>query len=165
MVTINVAALGEGVHSVTLTPEAEELELDPAGFRDVRVEAVLNIYEGRILARLGISSTARLECDRTLQLFDQRLEGSYVLLFAPNVSAEVKDGEKVDDLRPLDPWQREIDVTDAVRDTILLSVPVRCVAPGAEDLEIPTRFGASESDVDPRWAELARLRADRSESD
>lgn len=158
MVTINIATLGDGVHSVSLAPEAEELELDPDRFRDVRVEATLNIYEGRILVRLDVSSTVTLECDRTLRLFEQHLNGEHVLLFVANASGE-KDEDPVEDLRLIDPWEREIDVTDAVRDTLLLSVPARCVAPGAEEIEIPMKFGDSDVDYDPRWAELAKLRA------
>ena len=47
----------------------------------------------------------------------------------------------------------------------MLSVPIRKIAPGAEDKDIPTSFGeATESDFDPRWGPLAKLRPDSEES-
>ena len=44
-------------------------------------------------------------------------------------------------------------------DTVLLAVPARKVAPGAEDIEIPTAFGTpgAEAAIDPRWEALRSL--------
>ena len=61
----------------------------------------------------------------------------------------------------LAPSERLIDLADAVRDTLLLAVPARKVAPGAEDVEIPTVFGAPTAadgtPIDPRWEALRAL--------
>ena len=53
-------------------------------------------------------------------------------------------------------------MTEAVRDTLVLAVPARKVAPGAEDLDLPTVFGApaAEAAIDPRWEALRSLRSD-----
>jgi len=67
-------------------------------------------------------------------------------------------------VRPLDPSDRELDLTDLVRDTILLSLPQRRVAPGAEDEPINREFGTADEDeetpVDPRWSKLEELKDD-----
>lgn len=161
MVTINIATLKEGTHEIVLEPAAEELELDPERFEDIRVDVTLNYFDGRIIASFTAAALATLECDRTLRLFKQLIRGKYSLLFAP-----VEDPEQVkdtfEDVRPLDPWDREIDLTESIRDTLLLSVPVRCIAPGAEDLEIQTRYGDADKEIDPRWEALAKLQASRS---
>jgi len=158
MLTLNIAPLKEGMHEFVLTPSAQEIELDAARFEAVEIQVRLSIYDGKIVASLHAEADATLECDRTLQLFKKRLAGDFMMLFAPHDVFGDGEQEAYDDVRPLEPWQREIDLTDVARDTLLLAVPARCVAPGAEDVEIPTHFGESESDIDPRWEALAKLR-------
>ena len=53
-----------------------------------------------------------------------------------------------------------VDLTDAVRDTLLLALPARRVGPGAEDVEIQTVFGAPDGELlgDYRWGALLALR-------
>jgi uncharacterized protein len=75
-----------------------------------------------------------------------------------------QEGEEFEEVRPLDSTDREIDLTDVVRDTLLLSIPQRRVAPGAEDEPITREFGATEEEtddeapVDPRWEDLKELK-------
>lgn len=160
MFTIEIGALEPGLHSLTFEPGALALDLDPEKFKDVEVGARLDVSERRILISLSARATATLECDRTLQQFDEDIEGFYSLLFAPPEFIDADD-DAYDEVRPLEPGDTEIDVTDAVRDTIVLAIPARCVAPGAEEEEIPTEFGAprGENAVDPRWAALEELKS------
>lgn len=159
MLTINIASLTEGTHEFVLRPEAEEIGLEADRFEDVEVRVRLSVYDEKIVASLHVETDATLECDRTLRLFKKRLDGDFMMLFAPQGTFGEGEAEDYDDVRLLDPYQREIDLADVARDTILLAVPARCVAPGAEDIEIPTHFGESQSGVDPRWEVLARLRS------
>ena len=160
MLRIDIAPLKAGVHTFVLEPEAEDIDLSPDRFRAVRVEVRLDVHERRILASLRASATATLECDRTLVDFDQPIEGLYHVLFA---SAEIvgEASEGYEEVRVLEPSDQEIDLTNVVRDTLLLSIPTRKIAPGAEDLPIPTVFGApsGEDAGDPRWETLRRLRS------
>ena len=161
MLRIEISPLRPGVHHFVLEPGAEELDLDPERFREVRVKARLDVHDRRILATLDASATVQLECDRTLQLFDQPIEGRYSILFAPPemVAAQAGDSEGVEVLHPGD---TEIDLTGAVRDTLLLAIPQRKLAPGVEDLDIETVFGepdAEDEPIDPRWEALRRLRS------
>lgn len=164
MLHIDITALGPGTHHVTLEPEAAALNLDAETFLDIYVDALLHCQRDRILVNLEAHATARLTCDRTLQPFDQPLEGTYDVLFAPPGTPKREQGDE-EEVRDLLPSDRTIDVTDMVRDTLLLAVPRRQVAPGAEDEEIETRFGASEGEeaVDPRWEALRALRSDHPE--
>ena len=93
-------------------------------------------------------------------MYDQPLEGDHVVLFVPPEAAP--DGED-DDVRVLADADTHIDLTEPVRDTILLAVPLRHVSPAAEGLDIETSFGASddeEESLDDRWAALRALRDD-----
>jgi len=162
MVRLDLTALRPGGQHLILRPSAESLELDPAQFEDIRVELTLDYYDGRLLVQLWAGATATLECDRTLELFKQGIEGSYTLFYAPPGAVVARtDVEEVRELRPSD---RYVDLTDVVRDTLLLAIPLRKVKPGAEAIPLPTQFGATEatqaeeSPVDPRWEVLRRLR-------
>lgn len=156
MLSLNIAVLAPGLHERELTPSPEALDLDPDRFSDIRVSVRLDRQPDRILVRLTARARVVLECDRTLALFEHPLEGSYSVLFGPPALAEDAPDE---DLRPLLPTDTELDLTDIVRDTLLLAIPVRKVAPGAEDLDLPVQFGTGETDMDPRWEALRHLRS------
>ncbi len=160
MLRINLVPLDEGVHSVTLNPEAEAVGLDPDRFADLRVVVTLDLFNNRVLVTLQAWATATLECDRTLALFEQPIEGTYrILLVPPSFARREDDDAPYEAVRVLHHADCTIDLTDAVRDTVLLAVPARKVAPGAEDIEIPTAFGTpgAEAAIDPRWEALRSL--------
>ncbi|WP_072714890.1 YceD family protein [Rhodothermus profundi] len=160
MVRIELAALREGFQRLELTPSAEALDLDPQVFEDIRVELQLTYEDGRLLVQLWAGATATLECDRTLELFKQSIEGAYSLFYAPPGATVRRDD--VEEFRELRASDRFVDLTDVVRDTLLLAIPMRKVKPGAESIPIPTQFGApaapEDAPVDPRWEALRKLR-------
>ncbi len=162
MVRIELERLREGFQRIELMPSAEALELDPQVFEDIRVELHLTYEGGRLLVQLWAGATATLECDRTLELFKQPIEGTYSLFYVPpGVVVQREDVEEVRELRHSD---RFVDLTDVVRDTLLLAIPMRKVKPGAESIPIPLQFGAPEGPeteerpMDPRWEVLRKLR-------
>lgn len=160
MLQIKISSLKPGIHRFELEPDAEAIDLDPGRFEDVHVDVRLDYHEERIFLTLKAHALATLQCDRTLADFKQELEGEYSLLFtAPDVAASGTGG--AGDVRVLQPHEQAVDITDAVRDTILLAIPARCIAPGAEDEAIPTKFGATDSRsdyIDPRWEALRKLK-------
>jgi uncharacterized protein len=161
MLVIDVASLDEGTHTFEIEPAAADLGLDPERFTRVRVDVVMNHYNRRFLVDVATTASARLECDRTLVLFDKELKGAYRLLFVPEDELE-HGGANADEVRAVDPADPRLDLTDVAHDTIMLSVPSRCIAPEAEEFDIPTRFADpsdEEDDIDPRWEALKALRA------
>lgn len=157
MVRLDIADLKYGLRTDRLTPEPADLDLDASDFQDIRVTAHLDREGDRILVRLEVRAIARLQCDRTLVDFDQVVEGNGSLLFVPPLELGELGGPS-DDVRELSAFATGLDVTDAVRDVLLISLPLRRIAPGADSVEIPTRFGAPDEDLDPRWEALRRLR-------
>lgn len=159
MLTLSTAGLDEGLHSVALTPEADQLDLDADAFRQIEVEARVDVHPRRVLVMLDARAVASLICDRTLDPFQQQIEGTHTVLFSDEAGAE--DPEHYDDIRPLPPGDR-LDITDAVRDTLLLALPLRRVSPRAEALELTLQYGADlkgdDDPVDPRWEKLRALR-------
>lgn len=165
MLTVDITSLSSGIHHLEFAPSASDVELDPTSFSDVRVEAELQYHRERILVKLDATATATLTCDRTLQSYEEPVEGQYSLLFGPP-SMVGQEGEEFEEVRPLTPSDQEIDLTDVVRDTLLLALPQRRIAPGAEEESIDREFGTPEDDeeepIDPRWSELRKLQDDDS---
>ena len=164
MLTLDITSLSTGIHHLDLAPSADQVNLDPSTFDAIEVEVVLQYHRDRILVQMDARATAELTCDRTLQAYDQSIEGHYDVLFGPP-SMVGQEGEEFDEVRPLEPSDREIDLTDIVRDTLLLAIPQRQIAPGAEEEPITREFGATEEDsderpVDPRWSALKELKDD-----
>ena len=162
MLGIDITSIKPGLHEVTLESSAEQLGLDPEVFNDVVVEARLDHERERTLVAFTARATATLECDRTAVSFEQAVQGHYSILYVlpEQFGGLGRDGDS--DVRPLPQAGMELDITDAVRDTLLLALPTRRVAPGAEDEQIPITFGAeSDADgqsIDPRWEALRKLR-------
>jgi uncharacterized protein len=158
MLTIDILPLDPGLHHVEIQSTAEDAGLDPDVFRDVRVDVRLDRGEDRIYVSFTAEAVAHLECDRTLQMFDLTVSGQHGLVFLPEDEAE--GDEESDHVKVLHPDDEQLDITNAVRDTLLLAIPQRKIAPGAENVEIPTRFGDIDTDdiADPRWEALRKLR-------
>lgn len=162
MLGIDTTPFKPGLYEITLEPSPEEVGLDAEVFSDIVVEARLDHQEERTLVAFTAKADATLECDRTAVMFEQPVEGTYAILFVLPERFGGFDDESDDDIRPLPPAGADLDITDAVRDTLLLALPIRRVAPGAEDEPIPVTFGAILDDegnaVDPRWEALRKLR-------
>lgn len=170
MLRIDITPFKSGLHHVELHPDPEDLDLDPERFGDLCVEATLDCHRDRILVRLFAEGTAALVCDRTLRPYRETLEGSYVVLFGPPRLATPDAGDEVEyeEIRPLERSDHEIDITEFVRDTLLLAIPQRKIAPGAEDEDITMQFGSvdaedEEASIDPRWEALRALRSSEEE--
>lgn len=165
MLELSLAALQPGLHTFHFDPSPETVDLDPAEFDDIEVDVHLDLQERQALVNLQTAATARLICDRTLVPFEQEIEGSHTLLFT--ASAAPENDNALDDVRPLSPDDLSLDLTEAVRDTLVLALPLRRIAPEAENLDLQTEFGdpADEDDIDPRWEALRNLGSDPSAED
>jgi len=147
--------LEPGYHALSLEPTPEDVGLSGDEFRDLLVEVGMDLDGKQALLNLRASAVAVLVCDRTLVDFEQSIRGEYTVLFT---SRDYED-DSVDEIRSFDASDEEVDITNIVRDTLLLAIPVRKLAPGAEEADIPLAFGApTDADVDPRWEALRSLK-------
>ncbi|MEM0963453.1 MAG: DUF177 domain-containing protein [Bacteroidota bacterium] len=155
MLRVRIAPLPDGLHAETFRPTAGDLDLDPEVFSDIEVDVRLDAGDSRVLAMYEARATAHLECDRTLDLYDQPVEGEHAVLFAATGGDDDDD-----DVRPLPDDATHVDLADSVRDTLVLALPLRRVSPAAEAAEIPQSFGGPSAGepADDRWAALESLR-------
>lgn len=167
MVQVDLKSLKAGIHEFEWVLTAENLDLDPEVFEDVELFVRLDYHSTRVFVNIYTDSIAHLTCDRTLVEFDQPVHGEYSILFSgPEMFEGMEEAEE--DIRLLPSGVEEIDLTDAVRDTLLLALPQRRIAPGADDEDIPLRFGAPDgegAEVDPRWEALKALKGEASDQE
>ena len=168
MLTLDITPFRSGVHHVALEPAPGAVDLEEDAFRHLVVSMHLQCQRDRILITMELEAEAYLTCDRTLETFWHPIRNDYVVLFGPEHLAESDDEhDAYDEVRPMAPTDKELDLTDIVHDTLKLAIPQRVVAPGAEDADLQLQYGAPdepeespENDIDPRWAKLKRLRED-----
>ena len=166
MIQVDIKSLKPGIHEYEWQPDAVELELDPAIYREMHVKARVDYHPSRIFVTLHTTAGVRLVCDRTLVEYDDEVDGEHSVLFS---SVDMLEGQETldDEIRELKTGDEEIDLTDLVRDTFILSIPARKIAPGAESADIPMAFGGAkkgEPAVDPRWEALRKYSSMKPES-
>jgi uncharacterized protein len=128
---------------------------------EVRLEA--QQAGGDVVVRGRLAGEARQECRRCLTPVTFRVHEEAIYLFRE----DAEPGEN-EDVFPIPPRAREIDLTDAVREHVLLAVPgfVEC----SESCRgLCPRCGVNRNDVscdcaenagDDRWAALRDLKSD-----
>ncbi len=154
---INEIEEGESVQDVTVAAEELALGLDSAD----RFRVVVTFKRSRTMieARILVEGDLILICDRSLEPFTFPTEGVYTVLFKPDVTDETEDDQVA--LRRLNIASNLLDLTRDVRDTLLLTVPIRKLHPrfvdeNGDEIPFETPY-ADESTTDPRWDALNLL--------
>ena len=135
---------------------ASDLDLDPAIFSKIQVNLEFKPSEDTLRVIIGVQSDALLECDRTLQEFVMPISNTHELLLLTR--GQEPDADGTTEHIELEPRQRVLDLTSIARDALMLAIPVRKVAPEAEELQIQTSFGAPAEEADHRWSALLAMR-------
>ncbi|MEK7250693.1 MAG: DUF177 domain-containing protein [Bacteroidota bacterium] len=162
---IQLGGLSEGIHRYRFRVVSDELNLGGQFRADVDVEAALDKTPTQILLTSKIRTTANFECDRCVAPFEEELSPSYKMLY-------VFEGSDTGHLDPsefqvITPGNNVIDITEDVRQTILLSVPLKllcnenckglCPSCG-KNLNEGECF-CKEELLDPRWEQLRKLQS------
>lgn len=151
---------------------AADIDLDDVPHEDVYLELEFQKMPDAIQLSFTASTTLRLRCDRSLEYFDFPVESQYQVLFKSEVQQPEEDEEQ--SVKPLLLSSNEIDIEQQVRDSILLSIPIKALHPRFIDENgLPTPFSYVSEDpaaaddpadddgeppVDPRWEALRKLK-------
>jgi len=165
--TFNLQEIPEGRSSRTVHIGNDDLELNEevVVLEKGKVEITFYKTDHFVEVKFKLEAETRLICDRSLRPFSKTLNGSYHLLFDPNVS-ESSETEK-GAVRQIPADNLSVNIGIEVRDTIMLEIPARKVHPDYLDdegnpAEFETKtFGPKNGDedkIDPRWAELKKLK-------
>ncbi|TVQ11690.1 MAG: DUF177 domain-containing protein [Balneolaceae bacterium] len=151
---------GKSTRSLVLGPGELELEFPQKG--DIEVDVHFERRHGSILVEFVTEAKFVLTCDRSLDEFDHEIACSYRVLFKQ--SDVVEEENETMATRLLDVSGNKMSITDELRDSILLEIPVKKLHPRfydehGEPLPFEKQFGtAGEPEDDPRWDALKNLK-------
>jgi uncharacterized protein len=152
----------------TLAPEEINLEEERARLADAaRVNGTLTKHIAHVDVKGTIDAELELECTRCLQKIDKKFEIPLEAAFvAPENYTQAKEAElQADDLDVSVLEGNEIDLTELVREQVLLNLPEQIFC--REDCKgLCEKCGANrnlinckceETEIDPRWQGLKDL--------
>jgi uncharacterized protein len=161
---INISKLSEGEHFYTFIVKPSDLELESKRFnKPVYVEATLEKSKKQLSLRAMVYTIGRFQCDRCVEDFDMVLENSYRMYYV--YSEEDSKKYEQDEVMVITPETNEIDISDDVRQMVLLAVPMKLLC-YEECLGLCPKCGKNLNfetctckveEIDPRWAPLLKL--------
>lgn len=153
-----------GNSSRDLTIGEGDFDLESIHHKEVALAISFNRDRDMIRVRFKAGTVLELICDRSLETFDFPVNCEYEVLF--KTGADVSEDEHCA-IRPLNVPGNQIDIANEVRDSILLSIPIKKLHPKFIDSNNqPTEFirifgtGSEEGDgaVPDRWEALKVLK-------
>ncbi|MBS1560322.1 MAG: DUF177 domain-containing protein [Bacteroidetes bacterium] len=172
MIHLDIQGLHDGVHLFDFDVPVSDIPLLSSEFiGTVHVEGRMQKRNRRYDVEWTASATARLVCDRSLEEFDEQITvdemQEYVAdsqQFYANMDTERNDDGQV---IPIRDDATVIDITDEVRQELMVHLPMRRVAPKYRDKELTELFPelegrdaeAPQPDVaHDQWAALRKLK-------
>lgn len=163
---IRVSGLSEGVHEYHFDANPAELGLEDGFQHPVSVDARLDKTHRQLYLTASVAVTGRFQCDRCVEEFSRPLVSGYHVFF---VYHEADTGtHEEDEVRIINADTTHIDLTDDVRETVLLSIPFKLLC--TEDCRgLCPRCGINRNastcdcrtdEEDSRWTELRKLKND-----
>ena len=160
---IRISGLSAGSHEYSFTVPSSDLQLDANFDSPVEVKVRLEKVARQIIVRSEIATSASFSCDRCLAGFRQPIAATYAVVY---VEDESEAGRfPPEEVRIVRPDATVIDLSDDVREMVLLSVPLKllcreecrglCSSCGA-DLNAGD-CGCSRESVGGPWQELEKL--------
>ncbi len=131
-IRINVGTLKEGSQILEFITDAKEIGVDEALIKSkLNIFIDLNKVIHQIDMKISIEGVLNLTCDRSLELFENKLKSGFELVFVQKTSRE----SSFDDgyVRTFNPFMKSIDITEDIREYILLSVPMKHLPPENPD--------------------------------
>jgi uncharacterized protein len=160
---IQVGGLSEGLHTYHFEAPATDFDLGGAFSGPVAVEAKLEKSGHQLLLRASVATEGKFVCDRCALHFSRTISDAYRMVYAQD-AAELT-GVDPSEVQIIPPGFGVIDITDDVRQTLLLAVPLKLLC--REECkglcpQCGTNWNEQQCDcrdlpVDSRWDKLRSL--------
>ena len=172
--------LNEG--SVTIKSDTDELDItnEEISVKDpILIVLDLNINEDFVSVTGAVKTILTLQCSRCLELYHHSVDGKFSFVVRRSkkgvAASDLTDKENdidTDSLIIIKHDEKKLDITDFVRDAVLLSVPLKpvcseecmglCSVCGQNRNEL--ECGCRETRRDPRWQSLDGLYQNKKEN-
>jgi uncharacterized metal-binding protein YceD (DUF177 family) len=168
MITFKISDIPMGKSSQEITFSADDISLDALPFVEGFLEMDFERLHASIKVDFLVEGSAQLICDRSLESFEFPISKSYSVIFRVE-----HDGDEEDEFtasRKLDLNKNLIDLSDLIRETIMLEIPIKKLHPRFFDedgnpTQYEANFGAVEhAEDDSRWEALKKLNQPKTDS-
>lgn len=131
-IKINIASLNDGSQQLEFVSDSKELELGDNFVKDP-VHIVLDLYKTvyQLDVKILIKGVLLLTCDRCLDEFELPFESRIELIFVQKSSREEEINE--DNIRSYFAHMRVIDITNDIKETIILASPMKKLPAESEE--------------------------------
>jgi len=165
---IDISGLRDGVHCLSLIEKMQDDFVVPYIIQDkIKVDIKINKSSHSVLLNIAVEGALKLECDRCLDYFPFVFNTDFDLLYEYNYKGEeIRDIKKVEEFNSFDikPDTKYIDITEPLRDYILLSIPMRKVPEETDEICSYCKKNVKEiisakndNSINPVWDKLKNL--------
>ncbi len=151
---INISNLSEGTFSYNFVEDAKNLKLDEIFQGPVSTFVTLEKSLNQILLTVQASVKGIFVCDRCASDFDENIETTFTTVYSWENDEAMEDD---DDFHLLAHDQNIIDVSESVKEYLMIAVPLKHLC-GRDNCEIPIRNEDDDHAIDPRWEKLKELK-------
>lgn len=161
---IQVGGLSDGIYQYTLAEDATSLELGDHFADQVIANVTVEKSGTQIFLAATVSVNGLFECDRCLTPFSSPLRSSYRMYYVTEGGADRQI--EPSELQIVPPGFSVIDLSEDVRQTVLLSVPLKLLCTEnckglcphcGRNLNSGT-CTCTQNAVDTRWEQLIKLK-------
>ena len=161
MVSFRFNEIPSGVSEEQIILDADSLGIEMPEITAIILNLRFNKENERLRIECQLATDITLTCDRSLDPFKTMLNSTYEVIFQKNVENEREDISG--SFRRLEMSSNTIDITSELRDTVLLSIPVKKIHPryfqDGKLTDFEASFGEYDNEHDPRWDALEKLRS------
>lgn len=162
---ININSLPSGIQVFEFKVDCSELDIENQDFsiNEVAVKSTVSKNEQNVFVASQIRSEVDFVCDSCLCSFHDVLEDEFSIFYTSDQDSASHDGEQI--IQVLKPGTREIDLSSGIRESILLSIPMKVMC--SEDCQgLCPDCGANLNEgncnckrkkADPRWEGLKKF--------
>jgi len=162
----SIANLSDGHHDYSLMSDPEAIGLAENFDTTVQVHLTLEKAGRQYFLKARINTKARFQCDRCLEELTRELENSYRMFYVLSDAESLK--HKAEEVTVIAPDTTSIDISEDVRQYLLLAVPLKVICrdkcrglcPQCGENLNHGQCSCSRDVTDPRWDTLKKLLKD-----
>ncbi len=167
MINIFIQGMIDGKREINLDFSVSNVpDLKKEFFGDIHIEGILGKFGSRFTLELDVSCKAKLICDRSLEEYEDEINGNLKLSFISNTTLlKMNDNDEYDEEIIVRSDDKNLDITNEVKEILIINMPMKRIAPQYRRKDFEELFpeyaskSIKEDDIiDERWKALKNLK-------
>ena len=119
---IRISGLENDTYVYNFDGDFNEIGLEDPFFGKYKTNVVLDKFDDQIILEVSTDINSRMICDRCGTEFNKKIKSGYKMVY---LLRNVENGNEELDITYLRPDANQIDLTDDVRDYLILTIPIK----------------------------------------